>query len=33
MSNHHLESRMREIRSSGSEGEGAELNRPSLLLS
>ena len=27
---YHLESRMREIRLSGSEGGGAEINRPSL---
>ena len=31
--NHQLESRMREIRLSGSEGGGAEFNRPSLPLS
>jgi hypothetical protein len=31
--NHQLESRMREIRPSGSEGGGAELNRLSLPLS
>jgi len=30
--NHRLESRMREIRLSGSEGGGAESNRPSLPL-
>jgi hypothetical protein len=30
--NHQLESRMREIRQSGSEGGGAETNRPSLPL-
>lgn len=33
MRNHQLESRMREIRLSGSEGGGAELNRLSLPLS
>jgi hypothetical protein len=31
--NHQLESRMREIRQSGSEGGEAEINRPSLPLS